>query len=156
LDELGLFLHQVQSTLPSEKRRDDDYAQKELPALTGRKVLVVDDDLRNILALTTALQSYHVDVVPAENGQLGIKLLNSTPGIDAVLMDIMMPEMDGFETMRRIRANPNFSDLPIIALTAKAMKGDRDSCIEAGASDYISKPVDIEKLVGLLRVWLSR
>ena len=156
MDELSLFLHQVQSKLPLEKRQEVNYVQGLSPALHGRRVLVVDDDVRNILALTTALQSHRLDVVPAENGQAGIEVLNSTPDIDAVLMDIMMPEMDGFETMRRIRANPKFASLPIIALTAKAMKGDRDSCIEAGASDYISKPVDIDKLVSLLRVWLSQ
>jgi len=157
VDELSLFLHQVQAKLPNDKRQEIDFGQSSsAPSLDGRRVLVIDDDVRNILALSSALQSYHLDVVSAENGHEGIALLNSTPDVDAVLMDIMMPEMDGFETMRRIRAIPRFESLPIIALTAKAMKGDRDACIEAGASDYISKPVDPEKLVSLLRVWLSQ
>jgi CheY-like chemotaxis protein len=118
-------------------------------------VLIVDDDMRNIFALTSALERYRMDVSYADNGKDGIEHLLSGPDVDIVLMDIMMPEMDGFETMRQIRANPRFASLPIIALTAKAMKGDRERCIEAGASDYITKPVDVEQLASMLRVWLS-
>jgi CheY-like chemotaxis protein len=122
----------------------------------GRKVLVIDDDLRNIFALTSVLEQHNLDVVHAENGRDGIELLHKTPGIDAVLMDIMMPEMDGYETTKAIREDPRFRTLPIIALTAKAMKGDREKCIQAGASDYVTKPVDLEHLFSVLRVWISR
>jgi CheY-like chemotaxis protein len=126
------------------------------PVLAGRKVLIVDDDVRNIFALTSALEAYSMDVVHAENGQKGIELLKATPGIEAVLMDIMMPEMDGYEAICAIRNMEEFRKLPIIALTAKAMKADRDHCLEVGASDYISKPLDIDQLLSLLRVWLYR
>ncbi|HEY7994849.1 MAG TPA: HAMP domain-containing protein [Candidatus Eremiobacteraceae bacterium] len=156
VDELSLFLHQVNTRLPSDKRMAPDGGRDVTRGLDGKKVLVVDDDVRNILALTSALESCKLNVLYAETGQAGIEQLEKTPDVDAVLMDIMMPEMDGFETMRRIRAKPEFASLPIIALTAKAMKADRETCIEAGASDYISKPVDIDQLVSLLRVWLCR
>jgi CheY-like chemotaxis protein len=126
------------------------------PVLAGRKVLIVDDDVRNIFALTSALEAHNMEVVHAENGQEGIDLLKSTPDIEAVLMDIMMPEMDGYEAITSIRNMPEFKQLPIIALTAKAMKADRDHCLQVGASDYISKPLDIDQLLSLLRVWLYR
>ncbi len=126
------------------------------PTLVGKTVLVVDDDVRNIFALTSLLEDHNLKVVHAENGRAGIELLKRTPDIDLVLMDIMMPEMDGYETMRAIREIPQFRSLPIIALTAKAMKGDRAKCMEAGASDYITKPVDLEQLFSVLRVWISR
>jgi hypothetical protein len=116
----------------------------------------VDDDIRNIFALTSVLEQHDMEVLYAENGKDGIRMLEEMPGVDVVLMDVMMPEMDGYEAMRQVRDLPRFKDLPIIALTAKAMKGDREKCIEAGASDYITKPVDTEQLVSLLRVWLSR
>jgi CheY-like chemotaxis protein len=116
----------------------------------------VDDDLRNIFALTSVLEHHDLQVVHAENGRTGIEVLKSTPDIDVVLMDIMMPEMDGYETMKAIRNFPEFSSLPIIALTAKAMKGDREKCIEAGASDYVTKPVDLDQLFSVLRVWISQ
>jgi CheY-like chemotaxis protein len=119
-------------------------------------VLIVDDDARNIYALSAALEGHHLKVVTAESGQDGIAALMRDSDIDLVLMDIMMPEMDGYETIRRIRSEPRFANLPIIALTAKAMKGDRESCIAAGASEYISKPVDIDQLISLLRAWLNR
>jgi CheY-like chemotaxis protein len=125
------------------------------PRLEGKKVLIVDDDIRNIFALTSALERHRMQVVYAENGKDGIEKLNKTPGIDGVLMDIMMPEMDGFEAMRAIRQIPKFKSVPIIAVTAKAMKGDRQKCIEAGASDYITKPVETEQLLSLLRIWLD-
>jgi hypothetical protein len=124
--------------------------------LAGKKVLIVDDDMRNIFALTSLLERHNMEVVYAENGRQGIATLQDTPGINIVLMDVMMPEMDGYETMQAIRNMPQFASLPMIALTAKAMKGDREKCIEAGASDYITKPVDTEQLLSLLRVWLYR
>jgi CheY-like chemotaxis protein len=119
-------------------------------------VLVVDDDIRNIFALTSALERQKMHVVYAENGRDGIEMLKKTPGIEGVLMDIMMPEMDGYEAMNEIRQIPKFKSIPIIAVTAKAMKGDRQKCIEAGASDYITKPVDTEQLLSLLRIWLDK
>jgi CheY-like chemotaxis protein len=121
-----------------------------------RKVLIVDDDVRNIFALTTVLQRHGMRTVYAENGKDGIALLKASSDIEAVLMDVMMPEMDGYETMRQIRQIPRFKKLPIISLTAKAMKGDREKCIEAGASDYVAKPVDVDQLLSLMRVWMYR
>jgi len=155
LAETALFLHRVEANLPESKRRMLEQLTRRDPVLAGRKVLVVDDDVRNIFALTSALESYNMRVVHAENGQQGIDLLKATPGVEAVLMDIMMPEMDGYEAISAIRGMEKFKNLPIIALTAKAMKADRDHCLEVGASDYISKPLDIDQLLSLLRVWLS-
>ena len=142
--------------MPEPKRRMIQQVMRKDPILTGKKVLIVDDDVRNIFALSSALESYEMEVFYAEDGREGVKLLQQTPGIDVVLMDIMMPEMDGYETMQAIRNIESFSTLPIIALTAKAMKADRDKCIEAGASDYIAKPLDIDQLLSMLRVWLYR
>jgi CheY-like chemotaxis protein len=122
--------------------------------LEGKKILIVDDDMRNIFSLSSALAEKNIIIFEAENGCEALKQLDKFPDIDLVLMDIMMPEMDGYEAMRTIRKNPRFHSLPIIALTAKAMKGDREECLKAGASDYIPKPVDMEKLFSLLRVWL--
>ena len=122
--------------------------------LAGKKVLIVDDDVRNIFARTSILERQQIEGLHAENGRAGIELLMNTPGIEAVLMDVMMPGMDGYETIRAIRGIESFEKLPIIAVTAKAMKGDREKCIESGASDYIPKPVDLEQLFSLLRVWL--
>ncbi|HLR05934.1 MAG TPA: response regulator, partial [Pyrinomonadaceae bacterium] len=156
LAETALFLHRMEANLPESKRRLLEQLQRRDPLLAGRKVLIVDDDVRNIFALTSALEGYNMTVVHAENGQEGIELLRSTPGVEAVLMDIMMPEMDGYEAISAIRQMEEFRQLPIIALTAKAMKADRDHCIEAGASDYISKPLDMNQLLSLLRVWLYR
>ncbi len=124
--------------------------------LEGKKVMIVDDDMRNVFALTTAFEGFHMDVIFAENGKEGIKVLHENPDTDLVLMDIMMPEMDGFEAMRAIRQIPQFQAMPIIALTAKAMKQDREQCIDAGASDYISKPINLEQLLSLMRVWLYK
>jgi CheY-like chemotaxis protein/HAMP domain-containing protein len=154
LAETALFLHRVEANLPEPKRKMLEQLHRRDPVLAGRKVLIVDDDVRNIFALTSALESHNMDVVHAENGQEGIDTLRATEGIEAVLMDIMMPGMDGYEAIRAIRQIERFKNLPIIALTAKAMKADRDRCIEAGASDYISKPLDIDQLLSLLRVWL--
>jgi HAMP domain-containing protein/CheY-like chemotaxis protein/signal transduction histidine kinase len=156
LAETALFLHRVEANLPEQKRRMLEHIKRKDPILADRKVLIVDDDVRNIFALTSTLESYNMNVLHAENGQEGIKLLESTDGIEAVLMDIMMPEMDGYEAITAIRRMDRFKQLPIIALTAKAMKADRDHCLEVGASDYISKPLDIDHLLSLLRVWFSR
>ncbi|MDB5866263.1 MAG: diguanylate cyclase, partial [Betaproteobacteria bacterium] len=125
-------------------------------ALIGKKVLVVDDDVRNIFALTSLLERHHMETVVAGSGKDAIEIVQKTPEVSLVLMDIMMPEMDGYETMRRIRQEPQFRMLPIIALTAKAMKGDREKCLEAGASDYIAKPVNTDQLLSLMRMWLHR
>jgi CheY-like chemotaxis protein len=122
----------------------------------GRKVLIVDDDVRNVFALTSVLEAHGMEVVFAENGRDGIAMLQAHPDVDLVLMDIMMPEMDGYETITAVRKLPQFSQLPIISLTAKAMHGDRDRSITAGASDYITKPVDTDQLLSLMRVWLYR
>ncbi|QJW48791.1 response regulator [bacterium BFN5] len=124
--------------------------------LAGKKVLIIDDDMRNLFALTSALESQHMEAIVAENGKEGIELIQEHPDVDLVLMDVMMPEMDGYKAMRLIRDIPKFKDLPIIALTAKAMKNDREQCLQAGASDYISKPVNLEQLLSLMRVWLYR
>jgi CheY-like chemotaxis protein len=127
-----------------------------VPELAGAKVLIVDDDIRNIFSLTSVLESHDVEVLHAERGKDGILILEQTPGVDVALIDIMMPEMDGYETMQQIRQRPQLAELPLIAVTAKAMKGDRQKCLDAGASDYIAKPVDIELLLALLRVWVAR
>jgi CheY-like chemotaxis protein len=127
-----------------------------VPELAGAKILIVDDDIRNIYSLTSVLESHDVEVLHAERGRDGILILEQTPGIDVALIDIMMPEMDGYETMQQIRKQPDLASLPLIAVTAKAMKGDRQKCLDAGASDYIAKPVDIELLLALLRVWVGK
>jgi CheY-like chemotaxis protein len=154
LDETALFLHLLASELPPNKREMLERLRQSDEALRGRKVLVVDDDVRNIFALTSLLEQHGMQVVSAETGTEAILLLNHEDDIDAVLMDIMMPEMDGYETMRKIRGNSRHRLLPILALTAKAMKGDREKCLEAGASDYIAKPVNTDELLALLRIWL--
>ena len=156
LDETALFLHRVVSGLPAEKQEMIETLQKDAEVLRGRRVLVVDDDARNIFALTTLLENVDMDVISANSGQQAIELVRDTPDLSVVLMDIMMPDMDGYETMRRIRAMSEFRTLPIIALTAKAMKGDREKCLDAGASDYIAKPVHTDQLLALLRAWLFR
>jgi len=155
-DETALFLHRVIGDLPETKRNllERLYGSTEL--LRGRRVLVVDDDARNIFALTTLLENEGMDVMSATNGRQAIDAMSQNQDLDAVLMDIMMPGMDGYATMREIRGNQQFRTLPILALTAKAMKGDREKCLEAGASDYIAKPVDAKQLLSLLRVWLHR
>ena len=124
------------------------------PKLAGKRVLMVDDDARNIFAITSALEAANVEVIYAENGRVALDRLQDTPGIDLILMDIMMPEMDGYAAMRAVRQLEQYQSLPIIAVTAKAMVGDREKCIQAGASDYIPKPVDLDQLFSLLRVWL--
>ena len=154
LDETALFLHRSHASLPELQRRMLEEIHAADGGLAGRKVLIVDDDLRNIFALSSLLERQQMQVLFAENGRDGIEVLEKDPGIEIVLMDIMMPEMDGYDTMRAIRRIPRFKSLPIITLTAKAMKGDRDKCIAAGASDYITKPVDVAQLLSLMRVWL--
>lgn len=154
LNEVTLFLHLVETTLDPGKQSMIRSALDKEAMLQGKKVLIVDDDMRNIFSLSSALSEKNLVIFEAENGREALRLLDEVPDIDLVLMDIMMPEMDGYEAMRRIRKNPLFRNLPIIALTAKAMKGDREECIKAGASDYIPKPVDMEKLFSMLRVWL--
>lgn len=154
LDETALFLHRVQANLPKPKRQILEQLHQNDPVLAGKKVLIVDDDVRNIFALTSLLERYQMQVLYAENGVDGIAALQNHPDVDVVLMDVMMPEMDGYETTRAIREQDQFRSLPIVALTAKAMQGDREKCLEAGASDYITKPVDTEQLLSLLRVWL--
>jgi CheY-like chemotaxis protein len=154
LDETALFLHRSQASLPDLQRRILEEIHAADGGLAGRKVLIVDDDLRNIFALSSLLERQQMQVLFAENGRDGIEVLEKDPSIEIVLMDIMMPEMDGYDTMRAIRRIPRFKSLPIITLTAKAMKGDRDKCIAAGASDYITKPVDVAQLLSMMRVWL--
>jgi HAMP domain-containing protein/CheY-like chemotaxis protein/signal transduction histidine kinase len=156
LDETALFLHRVVADLPGEKQRMLDRLHHSDDALVGKKVLVVDDDVRNIFALSSVLERRGMDVITAGTGREAIAKLESTTDVAIVLMDIMMPEMDGYETMRVIRQNSLFQRLPIIALTAKAMKGDREKCLEAGASEYLAKPVNTEQLLSSLRMWLHR
>ncbi|MGV3494762.1 MAG: response regulator, partial [Ramlibacter sp.] len=156
LDETALFLHRVVTGLPAPKQAMLQRLHDSSEVLRGRTVLVVDDDVRNIFALTSLLENHEVQVLSATNGRQAIDILRDTPDVEMVLMDIMMPEMDGYETMREIRKVPQFRTLPILALTAKAMKGDREKCLEAGASDYISKPVNTDQLLSLMRVWLYR
>jgi HAMP domain-containing protein/CheY-like chemotaxis protein/signal transduction histidine kinase len=156
LDETALFLHRVVADLPVEKQRMLDRLHHSDDALIGKKVLVVDDDVRNIFALSSVLERRGMDVITAGTGREAIGKLETTPDVAIVLMDIMMPEMDGYETMRTIRQNTSLQRLPIIALTAKAMKGDREKCLEAGASEYLAKPVNTEQLLSSLRMWLHR
>jgi CheY-like chemotaxis protein len=156
LDETALFLHRVVADLPAEKQKMLERLHSSDEDLVGKTVLLVDDDARNIFALSSALERRGMNVLTATTGKEAIAFVESTPGLALVLMDIMMPEMDGYQTMQVIRANPAFRRLPIIALTAKAMKGDREKCLEAGASDYLAKPVDTEQLLSALRMWLHR
>ena len=154
LEVASIFLHRDESQLSEHKQKMLSQVRMHDPKLAGRRILMVDDDARNIFAITSALESAEVEVVYAENGRVSLERLEDTPGIDLVLMDIMMPEMDGYAATRAIREMDQFRTLPIIAVTAKAMIGDREKCIQAGASDYIPKPVDLEQLFSLLRVWL--
>jgi CheY-like chemotaxis protein len=146
----------VLANLPAGKQQMLQRLHNTNEVLRDRKVLIVDDDARNIFALSTVLENQEMEILSATNGRQAIDLINAHDDLAIVLMDIMMPEMDGYETMREIRRQPEFRNLPILALTAKAMKGDREKCLEAGASDYIAKPVDTDQLLSLLRVWLHR
>jgi CheY-like chemotaxis protein len=154
LDETALFLHRLVTDLPLEKQRILERLNSSDEDLVGRTVLLVDDDARNIFALSSVLERRGMRVLTASTGSEAIELMESTPNVAIVLMDIMMPEMDGYQTMRVIREKPGYRRLPIIALTAKAMKGDREKCLEAGASDYLAKPVNTEQLLSALRMWL--
>ncbi|GFO56907.1 hypothetical protein GMSM_39140 [Geomonas sp. Red276] len=154
LNEVTLFLHVMESRLPPDKQRMIRTALDNESLLVGKKVLLVDDDMRNVFSLSSVLTERGMRVVEAENGKVALERLEENTDVNVVLMDIMMPEMDGYEATRRIRQDPRFGRLPIIALTAKAMKGDREACLKAGASDYITKPVDLDRLLSLLRVWL--
>lgn len=156
IDEVTLFLHQVEADLPVDKQKSLQALRHRGQTFEGRTILLVDDDVRNIFALTSMLEYKGAKVVVARNGLQALTKLDEESGIDLVLMDIMMPEMDGLEAMRRIRADAKFKNLPIIAVTAKAMKDDYEKCLEAGANDYLAKPVDVERLVSLMRVWLSK
>ncbi|HYM03390.1 MAG TPA: response regulator, partial [Stellaceae bacterium] len=156
LDETALFLHRIVSQLPADMQRMLERLHSSDEDLVGKTVLLVDDDARNIFALSSVLERRGMQVLTATTGSEAIELFEATPGIAIVLMDIMMPEMDGYQTMQVIRANAGFRRLPIIALTAKAMKGDREKCLEAGASDYLAKPVNTEQLLSALRMWLHR
>jgi hypothetical protein len=156
LDETALFLHRIIAALPPDKQRMLERLRSSDENLLGRKALLVDDDARNIFALSSVLERRGMNVLTATTGSEAISLLNADRSISIVLMDIMMPEMDGYQTMQAIRSDPTLRRLPIIALTAKAMKGDRERCLEAGASDYLAKPVNTEQLLSALRIWLHR
>src|SRR4029077_3670215 len=156
LDETALFLHRIVTDLPPEKQRMLERLNSSDEDLVGRTVALGDDDARNLIALSSVLERRGMHVLTATTGSEAIALMESTPDLAIVLMDVMMPEMDGYQTMQAIRAKSGFRRLPIIALTAKAMKGDREKCLEAGASDYLAKPVNTEQLLSTLRMWLHR
>jgi CheY-like chemotaxis protein len=156
LDEISLLLHRPVAKLEESQRRMLEKLHDDDAVLNGKRVLIVDDDIRNIFALTSVLERYNMHILSAETGRDAINILKESPEIDAVLMDIMMPEFDGLDTTRAIREIPRFNELPIIAVTAKAMKGDREKCIEAGAWDYLSKPVNPEQMLAVLRAWIRR
>jgi CheY-like chemotaxis protein len=151
--EIALFLHRSDADLPDDLRTG--VGEESDQVFAGRKLLIVDDDVRNVFALASALERRGLEVLYAENGETGLETLRREPDIELVLMDVMMPGMDGYTAMREIRGMPSLRDLPIIALTAKAMPGDRDNSLTAGASDYVTKPVDIEQLLSVIRSWLS-
>jgi CheY-like chemotaxis protein len=156
LDETALFLHRLVSDLPAEKQRMLERLHGSDEDLMGKPVLVVDDDVRNVFALSSVLERRGMKILSASNGRDAIASIEANPELALVLMDIMMPGMDGYQTMRAIRQNAAYRRLPIIALTAKAMKGDREKCLEAGASDYLAKPVNTDQLLSALRMWLHR
>jgi tubulin-specific chaperone A len=157
LSETTSFLNKLKAEKQAQKEEVlKNEEEKGSKVLEGKTILLVDDDMRNVFALSSFLESNHAKVIIAKNGKIGVEKLKENPEVDLVLMDIMMPEMDGYEAMRLIRQDERFKDLPIIALTAKAMKEDRDKCIQAGANDYLAKPIDTSKLMSLLRVWLHK
>jgi CheY-like chemotaxis protein len=156
VDEVSLFLHRVESNLPDEKKSELHLQHDKEEIFKDKKLLIVDDDIRNIYALSSILGEKDMEIITAENGKDALNVLEKEQNLDLILMDIMMPEMDGYEAMTKIRQKEEFKNVPIIALTAKAMKGDRQKCINAGANDYLSKPVDVDKLLSLLRVWLYK
>jgi CheY-like chemotaxis protein len=156
LDEVSLFLHRVEKDTPEDKKAAKKVVSDADTSFKNKKILIVDDDVRNIFALSSVMAEKDMEIEVAENGKEALNKLDESKEIDLVLMDIMMPEMDGYEAMAEIRKKSKFKNLPIIALTAKAMKGDRQKCIEAGANDYLSKPIDVEKLLSLMQVWLYK
>jgi CheY-like chemotaxis protein len=156
LDETSLFLHRATNRLPEFKRKRIEEVHHADSVLQDKKILIIDDDIRNIFALTSLFEMYNMKVIYSESGEEGIRMLKDNPDVDAALVDIMMPGIDGYETIRRIRQDEQFATLPILALTAKAMKGDREACIEAGATDYVAKPADTDHLLSILRVHLAR
>ena len=156
LDETALFLHRVVTELPVGKQKMLERLNRSDEDLVGKTALLVDDDARNIFALSSMLERRGMRVLAATTGGEAIEVVRSTPDLAIVLMDIMMPEMDGYQTIAAIRENPTFRRLPIIALTAKAMKGDREKCLESGASEYLAKPVNTEQLLTAMRSWLHR
>jgi len=156
VDEAAIFLHRMEARMPAPTRKLLAHLRTADSVFHGKRVLIVDDDIRNVFALASALEVRGMKVLFAENGREGIERLREHPNVDLVLLDVMMPEMDGYETARAIRTMPRFERLPIISLTAKAMKGDRDKSISAGASDYVTKPVDMDQLLSVMRVWLHR
>jgi CheY-like chemotaxis protein len=156
LDEASLFLHRVIADLPDSKREKIERLYNTDELLDGKKIMVVDDDMRALFALTRVLSEHGMNVIKADSGERALELLNTTPEIDLILMDIMMPGLDGYQTMQRVRNQERFISLPIIALTAKAMPEDRQLCLDAGANDYMTKPIDPTNLISLLRVWLYR
>jgi signal transduction histidine kinase/DNA-binding response OmpR family regulator len=156
LDETSLFLHRAIGEMPESNKKVMASLHDKDALFKGKKILLTDDDMRNVFALSKILKERGIEILKAENGQSALNVLDKNPQVDLVLMDIMMPEMDGYEAMKQIRLQSKFKNLPIIALTAKAMKEDRQKCIDAGANDYITKPVDVERLLSLIRVWLSK
>jgi CheY-like chemotaxis protein len=156
LDEVTLFLHSVESTLSADQQEIIRMQHNPDKVLQGRTVLLTDDDLRNTFALSKLLKAHGMDIVIADNGQMALDKLKENPAIELVIMDIMMPVMDGYQAMHAIRAQREYKDLPIITLTARAMPEEQEKCMEAGANDYLTKPVDIERLLTLLRVWLFK
>jgi CheY-like chemotaxis protein len=156
LDETALFLHRTLSQLPPRKRDIITSLYDQATQLHDKQILLVDDDMRNVFALSKVLTEQGMKVIKADNGRVALQALADQPGMDFVLMDIMMPEMDGYECMREIRQQSRFRDLPIVALTAKAMKDDRKKCIDAGANDYVAKPVDVDRLLSLMRIWIRK
>lgn len=154
LDETALFLHRIVDNLSDKKRKMIVDLYNKDDVFAGKKVLLVDDDMRNVFALSKILREKGMEVRKAENGRTALELLDKDPDVDLILMDLMMPVMDGYETMQRIRSNERYRNAPIIAQTAKAMKEDREKVMAAGASDYIDKPLDIERLLSMMRVWL--
>ena len=154
LDEVSLFLHSIRHGGGARDEAATAAGGVDEASLRGRRILLVDDDMRNLFALSKVLRAKGIDVVMAQDGQKALDTLDADAGVELVLMDIMMPVMDGYETMRAIRSKPAVAKVPIIALTAKAMRGDREKCLEAGANDYLSKPIDVDRLLSMIRVWL--
>ena len=154
LDEVSLFLHIMDQQQKNKPATGLERLGSLDEVLKNKTVLLADDDVRNIFSLTKILEQHKMKIIPAIDGKEALEKMNVHPEVNIVLMDMMMPEMDGFESIRKIRQNPGFKNIPIIAITAKAMAGDREKCIQAGASDYISKPVDMDQLISLLRIWL--